>query len=63
MPLGISKRDGNETVGNSGLAIKRDFQVNIYIKKIPIYIGGIAWKKMRYQKIDLHGIQYSKTEP
>lgn len=52
LPLGISKRDGNETVGNSGLAIKRDFQVNIYIKKIPIYIGGIAWKKMRYQKID-----------
>lgn len=59
----IALRDGYEAAGNSGLAIERDFKVNVYNRETLIYRWYLKpWKRMRHPEDGLYSIQYPKTE-
>lgn len=56
------RRDGLEEVENSGLASKRDFKVNVYIRETLTYVNGIWILGRRWDTQNIDSIAYSSKD-
>lgn len=64
MDILIALRDDHEAVGNSHLAIERDFQVNVYVRETLTYRWCLKpQEKGRYPEYRFYSRQNPETEP